>query len=321
MSSAPGNVFDFIPVPRIPVLSAVCGLYAAYQARRLLDFVWFYCLRPSSVHRYIHGPPAYALVTGASDGIGKSVARELYDNGFNLVLHGRNEEKLREVADEIRARGTRDVQYFIADASNPNHDFEELTKPFCELNITVVLHNVGGSDIAEDGIDSFTDTSLAGIVHQNAMFPLLLTRALLPQLRASARHGPVIAQFVGSVTADITPPRLVAYSASKAFVRALSRALDNDEQLWDAPSGVRFACITVGEVQSNSHKARASLVCPTADRFARAVVARIGCGRRLYTPWMPHAMLNWVTGLLPEHILNKTVAEAMHKTMVKAKHV
>ena len=150
MASTLDNVFDFIPLPP-RVLTAFCGLYAAYQARRVLDFVWFYCLRPSSVHRYIHGPPAYALVTGASDGIGKSVARELYDNGFNLILHGRNEEKLRKVADEIRARGTRDVQYFIADASNPQHDFAELVKPFSELNITVVLHNVGGSGIAEEG--------------------------------------------------------------------------------------------------------------------------------------------------------------------------
>ncbi|KZT70375.1 NAD(P)-binding protein [Daedalea quercina L-15889] len=319
MASVFQDAFNSLPVPP-RVLTLLCGVYAAYQTRRLLDFVWFYCLRPSSVHRYLHDPPAYALVTGASDGIGKSVARELYDNGFNLILHGRNEEKLRRVADEIRARGSRDVRYFIADASDESHDFAKLVQPFSELNITIVFHNVGGSGIARDGIDSFTDTGLAGIVHQNATFPLLLTRALLPQLRTSAKRGPVIAQFVGSVTADITPPRLVAYSASKAFLRALSRALDNDEQLWGTPSGVRFACITVGEVQSNSHKATASLVCPTADRFAKAVVARIGCERRQYTPWMPHAMLNWVTGLLPEYVLDKTVATAMRQTASKTKN-
>ncbi|KAH9927258.1 NAD(P)-binding protein [Fomitopsis serialis] len=312
------GVFDSLPVPP-PLLTLLCGAYAAYQTRRLLDFAWFYWLRPSSVHRYIHGPPAYALVTGASDGIGNAVARELYDSGFNLILHGRNEEKLRKVADEIRARGNRDVRYFIADASDPSHDFAKLVQPFSDLNVTVVIHNVGGSGIAQDGIDSFTDTHLAGIVHQNAMFHLLLTRALLPSLRTSAKRGPVIVHFVGSVTADITPPRLVAYAASKAFVRALARGLDNDEQLWGAPSGVRFACITVGEVQSNSHKAKASLVCPTADRFAKAVVAKIGCGRRQYTPWMPHAILNWVTGLLPEHMLDKTVAEAMQQTAARAK--
>ncbi|TFY52036.1 hypothetical protein EVJ58_g10235 [Rhodofomes roseus] len=191
MAAAFQGVFDSLPVPP-RLLTVFCGVYAAYQTRRLLDFVWFYCLRPSSVHRYIHGPAPYALVTGASDGIGKGVARELYEHGFNLVLHGRNEEKLRKVADEIRARGNRDVRYFIADASDPSHDFAKLVGPFANLNITVVIHNVGGSSIAEDGIDSFTDASLAGIVHQNAMFPLLLTRALLPSLahlrQAWARH-------------------------------------------------------------------------------------------------------------------------------------
>ena len=106
------GAFDSLPVsPRL--LTLLCGAYAAYQTRRLLDFVWFYCLRPSSAHRYIHGPAPYALVTGASDGIGKAIAHELYDHGFNLILHGRNEEKLRKVADEIRARGDRVAPYSI----------------------------------------------------------------------------------------------------------------------------------------------------------------------------------------------------------------
>ncbi|KAH9948390.1 hypothetical protein B0H21DRAFT_243336 [Amylocystis lapponica] len=120
------------------------GLLISY-VYRFSSFIWLYCLCPSSIHRYLHGPPASALVTGALDSIGKAVATELYGKGFNIIIDGRTEDKVRRVAEEIRARRPRDVRYLIADASKPGHDFSALVEPFKELNITVIVHNVGGS--------------------------------------------------------------------------------------------------------------------------------------------------------------------------------
>lgn len=128
----------------VQALAAVGVLFLLYQTYRFVDFVWLYLLRPSTIHEYLHVPPAYALVTGATDGIGKALAEELYDKGFNLILHGRNEEKMRKVADAIRARGARDVRYFIADASRSHPDFAQVLEPYKDLKITLVVHNVGG---------------------------------------------------------------------------------------------------------------------------------------------------------------------------------
>ena len=82
-------------------------------------------------------------------------------------------------------------------------------------------------------IDNQPEQQLLGAIHWNAAFALFLTRALLSQLRATAKHGPVLVQFVGSIAADLGFPRLTMYGASKAFMRSLARGLDNDEQLWD----------------------------------------------------------------------------------------
>ncbi|PCH40815.1 NAD(P)-binding protein [Wolfiporia cocos MD-104 SS10] len=292
------------------------AIVAAHQLRRFIAFVWLYLLRPTTVHQYLHDPPAYALVTGATDGIGKAVAEELYSKGFNLILHGRNEQKLAQVVDLLRAREGRDVLTFLADATRSGHDFEHIMEPFRSLNITLVIHNVGGTFIRRERIDGVDEANLSKIVQWNDMFPLYLTRALLPQLRQSAMRGPVMVQFVGSQAEDVSPPTLAVYAASKAFLHALSRGLDNDERVWGTPSGVQFAYLAVGSVTSNSNRVTSSLVSPTASRFAKALVSRIGCGKRSYAPWLPHAAMQWLIELLPVSMVDRLVAAEMHKTIV-----
>ena len=96
----------------------------------------------------MRGTKPYALITGATDGIGKSTARELYAKGFNLILHGRNEEKMKRVVEEVKAANPTsglDVKYFIADVGRPDVDFEGIAKRFEGLNITLFVNNVGAS--------------------------------------------------------------------------------------------------------------------------------------------------------------------------------
>ena len=69
--------------------------------------------------------------------------------------------------------------------------------------------------------DTLSETQLTEIVTWNDVFPLLLTRALLPQLRATAQRGPVLVEFVGSQTKNAGPPTMVVYSATKAFLHVL----------------------------------------------------------------------------------------------------
>ncbi|KAI0706776.1 hypothetical protein C8T65DRAFT_226448 [Cerioporus squamosus] len=135
------------PVNALAVLGVLLAIPHLY---RIVSFLWLYVLRPPSLKRYHHGPKAgaYALVTGATDGIGKATAAELLRNGFNLILHGRNEAKMRTVVEELRARVPEgkdaDVRWFIVDAAQGGHDFEKMVEPFRDLHITLVYHNVGG---------------------------------------------------------------------------------------------------------------------------------------------------------------------------------
>ena len=146
------------PLPRkttmgdTPAIFTYLGLFVFLNwLRGLVDQFWFQFLRPASDHKFLHGTAPYAVVTGSSDGIGKCLAKILYAKGFNLILHGRNEEKVKRVAEEIQALYDRkggEIKYFIADATEPGHDFESIAKRFEDLNITLFINNVGVSGLA-----------------------------------------------------------------------------------------------------------------------------------------------------------------------------
>ncbi|EJF56521.1 NAD(P)-binding protein [Dichomitus squalens LYAD-421 SS1] len=318
---------DATTLNALAVLGVILALPHLY---RLLDFLWLYFLRPDSVKRYLHGRAPYAIVTGATDGIGKATAAELLARGFNVVLHGRNEAKMQQVVRELRAQGKgkgeageRDIRYFIADAAKAGHDFAKLVEPFGALHVTIVVHNVGGSDLSAARIDGHSEDYILGVVNKNSFFSLFLTRALLPQLRRAAQSGPVQVFFVGSLAGDIAPVRLPIYAASKGFLESLARGLDNDEQFLgvdDRPTGVRFGYLSVGAVHSDNHDAPMppSLTTPTSARFARALVDAVGCGRRRVAPYWVHAVLSWLVELGPESVADAASAQEMRGLIARA---
>lgn len=169
-------------------------------------------------------------------------------------------------------------------------------------------------------IDGRTEEYLAGVVRKNAFFSLFLTRALLPQLRRCAKSGPVQVLFVGSVAGDIAPARLPLYAASKGFLQALTRGLDNDEQFFGKPTGVRFTYLAVGAVHSDNHDAPMppSLTVPTSQRFARAVVESVGCGRRRIAPYYIHAVQSWSVGVMGHWVVDSMSAKEMESLIGQA---
>lgn len=118
-----------------------------YHLLKLADSVWFYFFRsPDGYAKYQQGPQSYALITGATDGFGKSLAKNLYQKGFNLIIHGCDEKELEAAVDEIKAlREDGIVESFQADATSPSVDFSGIAKRFDSLNITLFINNVGGT--------------------------------------------------------------------------------------------------------------------------------------------------------------------------------
>lgn len=149
------------------LLSAIGFLFFLYHLKSLFDLIWFYFLRRTDLYKkYLSGPRPYALITGATDGIGKALAKELYNKGFNLIIHGRNEKKILSVIDELKLNsssfpdgGTGEIKYFVADAGRGDVDFEGIASSFRGLNITLMVNNIGGIGIRPERYFDFDYSS------------------------------------------------------------------------------------------------------------------------------------------------------------------
>ena len=321
----------------IPVVFTYLGLFVFLNwLRGPVDYFWFYFLRPATDQKFLHGESPYAVITGSTDGIGKCLAKILYAKGFNLILHGRNEEKVKKVVEEIQAlHGRKDgqIKYFVADATESGHDFESIAKGYEDLNITLFINNVGGSAVIlktyvtrpprsysysrqEYRIDQRSENDSRKIINLNLDFPIFLTRAFLPQLRrVSQSTGPVEVVFVGSLACEMSPPFLWGYSGSKGFLKRAASTLYEEERALHG-SNLSFMYLNVGQVRSSTVTGKPSFLKPLADEFARGVVRSLGCGRRVVVPWYSHGILTGIISLMPESLF-ELIARRGLRTVAK----
>ncbi|KAI9872691.1 MAG: hypothetical protein M1830_001300 [Pleopsidium flavum] len=282
-------------------LYSVGVLTICYLLARGSQFLFTY-LRPSSLPRYLHGDDAWALVTGSSDGIGLGFAQELCHRSFNVILHGRNPQKLEKVkADLNREFPSSQIRLVIADASSSSTSLDDLVSSIQDVHLTVLVNNVGGiAGILSSSFKAFethTREEVDGLLNVNERFATQLTRALIPIL---ARNGPSLIMNIGS-NAGMGMPYISVYSATKAYILSWSQALT--AELKAEGQGITVLGIGVGSVQSAQNKSAASLTCPTSRTMASAALNRVGCGQAIVSAYLPHALQKGFMDLLPEGVL------------------
>ncbi|MDQ2652603.1 MAG: SDR family oxidoreductase [Chloroflexota bacterium] len=190
-----------------------------------------------------------ALVTGASSGIGRAVAEALAEAGANLMLVGRNRERLAETVAAVEARGVEAdvVEAELTDTDAPQQIIEAAVKRFGGVNILV---NCAGifepMPFETQPLDSF-DRQMA----TNVRAPFALTQAALPYLKPA---GAVV--NISSIAGYKGFPLSAAYCASKGAVELMTRALGAEL----GPLGVRVNCIAPGNIRTpmNKHQFEAS---------------------------------------------------------------
>ncbi|KAL6405444.1 hypothetical protein AUP68_11200 [Ilyonectria robusta] len=202
----------------VAILGVVTLLRIVYK---FVSFLALCISPPSGLSRYERtaaGATAWALVTGSNDGIGHAFSSELARRGFNVVLHGRNAEKLTAVKSELASQyPARQFRIIIADASDlSNLSFPGIAASLSDIPLKILINNAGAMMPRHQfgPVDSFTTEELCANISVNATFPLLLTGVLMPLLVA---NQPSLVLNVGSL-ADVGMPLFPSYGPSKAFL-------------------------------------------------------------------------------------------------------
>lgn len=276
-----------------------------------------YFLRRSSLHKYTRashgGRDTWALITGSSDGIGKGLAEELCSRGVNVVLHGRNKDKLQDVKDSLLQRWpARQVRVLVFDsgfdASNESK-LEEIRESLKDINLRILINNVGGNGAAQPLIASFLSRSSSDVgqfIDVNIRFTTEITRVLLPQL---IKNQPSIVFNNGSGVSEFPVPEMEMYSGTKAYMQSWSRSLRLELQA--AGEDVEVLHLQLGGVVSNTARRLETFLVPSARNFAKYVLESAGCGREVIWPYWPHALqFGFIIGL-PSWIRNPLVIEMM----------
>ncbi|KAK7754311.1 hypothetical protein SLS62_003604 [Diatrype stigma] len=314
------------------IVSVVGAVTISAILVKTLNLIVLY-VRPSRLDRYAHkslaGDEPWALVTGASGGIGRALTSQLAARGFNVVLHGRSREKLSRVTSELQEEFPgRSFRILIADpeavaaiaaeksgdsTGQVPVDFDAIRQELDDIRLTVVINNVGGGP-ANPSCISLTESPEATVtrnINLNALFPWHLSRVLLPNLM---RNSPSVLINVSSM-ADQGLPLLATYGASKSFLMTATRALRLEMVMEGSASEVEVLGVRLGKVTgARGFTEQPSLFVPNAGTVAKAILARAGHDNGIVHACWRHAMAELLGSVMtpfPRSIQDKVYLSIM----------
>jgi len=258
----------------------------------------------------------WAVITGATDGIGRAYAFELARQGLNVLLVSRTESKLVEVEKEIKERyPSVAVDHLAVDYGNFDGAAREAVRgKLSGMDVGVLINNVGMSYSFARYFHELKDDEVAGIMELNVNSTIWMTRIVLGDESSGMvqrRRGAIVNTSSGAGRA--TSPLLAEYSGAKSFIEMFSRGLKAELASYNIHVQAQaplFVATKLAKIR------KTSLTVPSPAAYARVAAARIGFEDSV-SPWWSHALQLWALRQLPEQVVT-AIGLRMHLPIRRA---
>lgn len=242
----------------------------------------------------------YALITGASSGIGYQYAREMARRNYNLIIVSNEAEALSQKAEEIRkdfpSIQVVDIFCDLGKQEAAKNLYDECTSR--GLEVEVLINNAGVYHDRDFLDDSPEFNSL--ILNLHVYTPSMLTYWFGQDMR---RRGKGYILNMSSITSDIAVQRLATYSSTKAYLKNFSRC--THAELYD--KGVTVTCVRPGAVDTGLYNLKDSATkvglalgyIITPEKLARKGVKAMFARRARITPGLSSKLLILLIKLIP----------------------
>ncbi|XP_057542162.1 very-long-chain 3-oxoacyl-CoA reductase 1-like [Amaranthus tricolor] len=271
------------------------------QIFKFLKWVYSMFLRPpKKLNKY----GSWALVTGSTDGIGKCLSFELASKGLNLILIGRNPQKLQTTSNEIRAKfGKEKTKIKIIVIDFEKISGEEIEFKICKeiegLDVGVLINNVG---LSSERSRFFHEIGLKGmidLVSVNVGSVNWVTKAVLPGM-LKRKKGAIV--NIGSGSSVIPSyPLFSVYAASKAYVAMFSRSLSIEYKQFGIDIQCQVPMLVATKMASIK---KASFFIPSPEQFSKASIKWIVYDT-ICVPYWTHALEWCIMNMIPDSLVNR----------------
>lgn len=255
------------------------------------------------------------IITGSSRGIGKATAIELVKNGASVVLNGRNQERLTQAENEIKALGGK-VLTVCCDVSIPNQAKNLINKTIETFGkLDILINNAGVSmrgdfsDLNPEVFKTVFETNVFGVVNP--------TIPALPHIKKS--RGSIV--FVSSISGIRGLPGLSAYCSSKMALRAIAESIRIEEINSKIHIGLIYVGITEIYYEKKTIAADGSLIAikdrsnfkvQTSSSVAKAILKNIR-KRKFITTLSGIGKLNAVMQSIMPGLVEKILIHSINK--------
>ena len=270
----------------------------------------------------------WALVTGASSGIGRDMARYLYSLGYSIVIVARDEKKLEELKQELEKNNSKNIN------NNENTNFEiekanlklDKTNEVTKQQIIVISEDLSNVENCKELYEKtkhieidllvnnagfgvfgyFSETDLEkeiNLINTNITAVHILTKLYLRDM-ISRNKGHIL--NVASIAGMEPGPLMAAYYASKAYVIRLSRAIN--KELKKQKSSVKISILCPGPVDTNfNNVAKVVFKAPSmpSEKVAKYGIDKALKGKLIIIPGILNKSVRFFSKIVPDCILEE----------------